>query len=211
MINFTQSLFDSVSPTSLGGNSRNRAPKKKRKRFPIIPSYVIENRIILSYFLFLSEPVDFSLNHDLPFIQPGKDLIFLAHVNALTSGKGFKKSSSMVRKTKRLREKDCRLRNYFIDSEMVVRPDGRKFRNVNRITSRNVSQVKKVLKKKCTRKLRTTNNRNRYLLRRKFKQVHIGLYCAPGNFLPRQENCPMPRKLLQLKLVAPGKTTLLGI
>jgi hypothetical protein len=115
---------------------------KKAKKLYIISRQMIENRITTAPFLFMAEPVSECLGFDLPFIQSVKEQIFTLRVeyDALKSSKEYKRSTNMVKKTKKLKEKIRRLSDYFIDSVMMTHPNGR---HARRLTSGKTFKVPK--------------------------------------------------------------------
>jgi hypothetical protein len=88
-----------------------------RKRKPSLPAQFIQDRSLLSYFLFLTEPVDLSSPVDLPHIQAVKEQIFVAqvHCDALASGNKYKRSTSRNNRVKKLRKRVRWLSSYFLD------------------------------------------------------------------------------------------------
>ena len=122
-------------------NSTKRRRKEKLGNFRAIPTHVIKNRITAKLFLFMTEPVSSCPHFEVPFIQSVKEQIFIARTefNALKPGKGYKRSNSMAKRAKKLKANIKRLSSYFINSTIVIHPDGR---NSRRLQSKNIIRMK---------------------------------------------------------------------
>ena len=167
-------LSSSVSPRSI--------PKKKKK-LPNLPAQLIHDRIMLSYFLFLSEPVEMCPSFDLPHIQSVKEQIFIAQVqcNALSYGNKFKRSTSRNNRVKKLKKRIRWLSTYFLDSFVETRPDGKKIRKTRVTQSNRISEIPKTGSESM--KSVTARKRRKFRLQTK---IHKGSYHAPSGLPPPQ-------------------------
>ena len=161
---------------SLRTVSKRRKEKKRQKR-PSLPAQMIQDRILLSYFLFLKEPVDLPSPVHLPHIQAVKEQIFIAQAqcNSLVSGNKYKRSTSRNNRVKKLRKRVRWLRSYFLDSVTETRPDGRKIRKITSTHPKKTPSITKPSPKRV--KSLTTRKRRKFRSR---KKIHRGPHYAPS-------------------------------
>ena len=71
--NESRKKFPKTSPDILDSSQTCFVPKKKK--LPLLPSSLVQNRITLEYFLFLTDPIDLCTPPDLPLKQLIKEFI----------------------------------------------------------------------------------------------------------------------------------------
>ena len=181
--------FPKTSPDISDSSYTCFVPKKKK--LPLLPSSLVQNRITLEYFLFLTDPIVSCTPPDLPFKQSIKEQIFVAQTqcNALFTGNKFRRSTCCNLKFRKLEKKIDRLNKYFLYSDMAIRPYGRKVRKIISKSIRGLNQSSRPDFKNTLPKRKNQINHSVYVSRRKrrksriFKRIHSGPICASKGLL----------------------------
>ena len=173
---------------------------KKRNKLPLLPASLVENRSILTYFLFLTDPIDAVVPVDLAFIQSVKEQILVAQVllNAMSPGNRYRRSTCGNAKVKKLKKKIYRLGSYFLDSTITTHPDGRKSRRIP--SNHNISSKGLPRSMKARGSGSIFNrwlNQSAYVSRKKrrksrgSRRIHVGPYYASRGLLPPEDEAPL--------------------
>ena len=175
--------------------TKNRKATKlhsKKEKLPKLPAQLVHDRIMISRFLFLSEPVEKCPPVDLPHIQSVKEQIFDAQVqcNALSCGSKFKRSTRGNKRVRKLKKRVRWLCIYFLESATETRPDGRKTRRIINTQPNKIPKIPKTSPKS----LKSVTARKRRKSRPP-RKIHRGPYHAHGSLPPPRPKTPVgPRR-----------------
>ena len=117
---------------------------KKKSHLPLLPKHIIQCKMATNLYLSsIGKAIAIILPEPL-FIRivKGQILSLKAKLDALQPMKGFRRSTYMIRKQKKIRIKTIWLMNYFINSTTAMCPRGRTTRKVNSNAKRNTPKEK---------------------------------------------------------------------